>query len=55
MSIHIKEKNRGKFTSWCKRNGYKGVTSECIKRGLRSKNPRVRKMANFARNARKWN
>ena len=54
MPIYIKPENRGKFTAWCKRNGYSGVTLECIKRGLRNKNPRVRKMANFARNARKF-
>lgn len=48
--IHIKKKNRGKFTSYC---GGK-VTSECIQRGLHSSNPTTRKRANFARNARKW-
>ena len=48
--IHIKKKNRGKFTDYC---GGK-VTSECIQRGLHSSNPTTRKRANFARNARKW-
>ena len=48
--IHIKKKNRGKFTSYC---GGK-VTSACIQRGLHSNNPTTRKRANFARNARKW-
>lgn len=48
--IHIKKKNRGKFTSYC---GGK-VTSSCIQRGLHSSNPTTRKRANFARNARKW-
>ena len=48
--IHIKKKNRGKFTSWC---GGK-VTSECIARGKRSSNPAIRKRATFAANARKW-
>lgn len=48
--IHIKKKNRGKFTSYC---GGK-VTSACIQRGLHSSNPTTRKRANFARNARKW-
>ena len=48
--IHIKEKNKGKFTDYC---GGK-VTSECIQRGLHSSNPTTRKRANFARNARKW-
>ena len=44
----------GAFTAWCKRMGYSGVTSECIQKGLKSKNAHVRKMANFARNSRKW-
>lgn len=48
--IHIKKKNRGKFTEYC---GGK-VTNECIQRGLHSSNPTTRKRANFARNARKW-
>lgn len=48
--IHIKKKNRGKFTSYC---GGK-VTNACIQRGLHSSNPTTRKRANFARNARKW-
>lgn len=48
--IHIKKKNKGKFTDYC---GGK-VTSECIQRGLHSSNPTTRKRANFARNARKW-
>lgn len=48
--IHIKKKNRGKFTSWC---GGK-VTSECIARGKASSNPAIRKRATFAANARKW-
>lgn len=48
--IHIKKKNRGKFTDYC--NGK--VTSECIARGKRSKNPLTRKRATFAANARRW-
>ena len=48
--IHIKKKNRGKFTAYC---GGK-VTSECIARGKRSSNPAIRKRATFAANARKW-
>ena len=49
--IHIKKKNRGKFTEYC---GGK-VTSECIARGKRSSNPTTRKRATFAQNARNWN
>ena len=51
MAIKIKKENVGKFTAYCKGN----VTSKCIARGLKSKDPAVRKRANFARNARKWN
>jgi hypothetical protein len=47
--IHIKKKNRGKFTEYC---GGK-VTEECIARGKRSKNPLTRKRANFASAVRK--
>ena len=49
--IHIKKKNRGKFTQYCGGN----VTSECIKKGKNSPNPVIRKRAIFAQNARKWN
>ena len=48
--IHIKKKNRGKFTSYC---GGK-VTSECIARGKRSSSPTIRKRATFAQNVRKF-
>lgn len=49
-SIHIKKKNRGKFTEYCGGE----VTSECIAKGKKSSNPAVRKRATFADNARKW-
>lgn len=48
--IHIKKANRGKFTDYC---GGK-VTSECIARGKRSPDPKIRKRATFAANVRKW-
>lgn len=48
--IHIKKKNRGKFTDYC---GGK-VTSACIQRGKHSKSAAVRKRATFAQNARGW-
>jgi hypothetical protein len=48
--IHIKKKNRGKFTEYC---GGK-VTEECIAKGKKSKDPKSRKRATFAANARKW-
>lgn len=46
--IHIKKKNEGKFTEYKKRTG---KTTEEAKH---SKDPKVRKMANFAANAKKW-
>jgi len=52
--IEIKPENKGKFTAWCKRQGFGGVTQECIRKGLKSDDPGVRRMANVARNARKW-
>lgn len=48
--IHIKKQNRGKFTEYC--NGK--VTQECIDKAKKSKDPKVRKRAVFADNARKW-
>lgn len=48
--IHIKKSNRGKFTEYC--NGK--VTNECIQRGKNSKDPKIRKRATFAANARRW-
>lgn len=48
--IHIKKANRGKFTQYCGGT----VTQECINRGKNSSNPKIRKRATFAANARKW-
>ena len=48
--IHIKESQKGSFTKYC--NGK--VTNECIQRGKNSPDPRIRKKATFAANARKW-
>ena len=48
--IHIKKKNRGKFTSYC---GGK-VTDECIRKAKASGNPTLVKRATFAQNSRKW-
>jgi len=46
--IKIKKKNRGKFTAYKKRTG------KTTQEALHSKNPNVRRIANFARNAKKW-
>ena len=48
--IHIKKKNRGKFTNYCGGN----VTNECIRKAKASGNPTLVKRATFAANARKW-
>lgn len=48
--IHIKKKNRGKFTQYCGGN----VTDECIRKGKNSSSSTIRKRATFAANARKW-
>jgi len=53
--IHIKPSMEGTFTEWCKRQGFSGVTSECISRGKASKDARIRKKATFADNSREWN
>ena len=48
--IHIKKKNRGKFTEYC--NGK--VTQKCIDKAKRSGNKKLVKRAVFAENSRKW-
>ena len=48
--IHIKKKNRGKFTEYCGGN----VTQECINRAKKSGNPTLKKRSVFAENARAW-
>ena len=47
-TIQIKKQNRGSFTRWCGGN----VTEERIQRGKNSPNPKIRKKATFADNAR---
>lgn len=50
QNAHLKE---GAFTSWCKKQGYGGVTNACIQAGLNSKNPTMRKRAQLAKTFRK--
>jgi len=38
----------GKFTAWCKRHGFSGVTRACIEVAKRSKDKSVIGMATFA-------
>ena len=48
--IHIKKRNRGKFTEYCGGE----VTDACIQKAKKSKNPKLRKRAIFAQNSRRW-
>ena len=48
--IRIKKENRGKFTEYCGGN----VTDACIQKGKNSPDPKIRKRATFAANARTW-
>ena len=48
--IHIKKKNRGKFTEYCGGE----VTNECIQKAKKSGNSKLRKRATFAQNSRRW-
>lgn len=48
--IKIKDEAKGSFTKYCGGN----VTSKCIAQGKNSINPKIRKKATFADNARKW-
>lgn len=48
--IHIKKQNRGKFTEYCGGN----VTEACIQKGKNSPDPKIRRRATFAANARTW-
>ena len=48
----IQTLRHGTFTKWCKAHGYKGVTDAAIAQGMRSKDPKVRKMAVAARTLR---
>lgn len=52
--IKIKASKVGSFTAYCKRKGFKGVTPECIAAGKRSKDPAIRKKANFASASKGW-
>lgn len=43
-----KDLKKGAFTSWCKKQGYNGVTQACISKGKQSKNATIRKRAVLA-------
>lgn len=48
--IHIKKKNKGSFTEYCKGK----VTNDCIQRAKKSGNSKLIKKAVFAENVRSW-
>ena len=47
-------KKEGSFTSWCKSQGFGGVTSACISKGKASKNITTRRRAMLAEKFRKF-
>ena len=49
QKIKIKKSNKGLFTEYCGGS----VTAACIAKGKASNNPKIRKRATFAANARK--
>lgn len=46
--------DKGAFHRWLGKSEDKSITDADIQKGLASDDPHVRKMANFAKNARKW-
>ena len=51
--IDTSKLDRGAFTEWCKKQGFKGVTKKCIEMGKRSRSEKRRKQAVLAENFRK--
>ena len=52
--IAIKPSHEGDFHRWAGVPQGQPIPASKIAEGLRSKNPHVRRMANFARNAKHW-
>lgn len=52
--IKIKEANKGLFTKHCIRQGYTGVTQECIDKAKKSNSTSLKKQAVFAENVRSF-
>jgi hypothetical protein len=50
QDIKLKE---GRFTTYCKKNGFEGPCKACADKALQSKDPSVRGMANFWMNVAK--
>lgn len=53
--IHIKKSNRGKLRKSTKTKKGSKIPVSKLRKLKKSKNPKTRKRANFALNARKWN
>ena len=45
-----KDLEKGRFTKWCKKNGFKGPSLACVKKAMDSDDKSVRGMASFYRN-----
>lgn len=55
LGIKIKRENIGKFTAYCKSQGYSsGSAPGCIAKAKKSKSAQLRKRAIFSQNAKKW-
>ena len=52
--IHIKKSNRGKLRKTARAKKGKNIPVSKLRAMKKSKNPKTRKRANFALNARKW-
>lgn len=52
--IHIKKKNRGKLRRTTKTKKGNNIPVSKLRKLKKSKNPKTRKRATFALNARKW-
>ena len=54
MSIHIKASHKGKLHKALGVAAGKKIPASKLAKAAKSKNPAMRKMANFAKNAKKW-
>jgi oligoendopeptidase F len=52
--INIKKKNKGKLRKTAKKKKGEKLSAAELKKMKKSKNPKTRKRANFALNAKKW-
>ena len=50
--IELNPKNKGKFTEYCKNQGYRGVTEQCIRDAKKTGDTTLIRRATFAWNAR---